>query len=338
MGAAPMTTCPLCAHDGSAVELDGLSGVDGVVRLLRCGDCGLRFIDPPPPRDRPHEIAITRVDAASALGREGTWLSQRMSGAVTALALHQKRRAQLGWLRRAGVRAGDRLLDVGSGSGAFVAAARARGVRAEGLEPAGAQSVDHRGPVPQGTIHPGTIHPGTVLDVDFPEDAFDAITLWSVLEHEPAPRETLAKLAKWLRPGGVLLLEVPDAGSRIARALGRHWPALEPREHACHYDQRTLTRALEAAGLQDVRVHAGSTVAWRQHGSELMLGLASRHRETLAPFWAIESRSAALRAGVLAAFGVGAAIERALGESRLIAVARGAGRSHAGITSSRAGE
>lgn len=72
------------------------------------------------------------------------------------------------------------------------------------------------------------------VNIAFPKDftqKFDFVASISVFEHVQRPDEFLAHLLSCVRPGGVLYIVCPDAGSWMARALGRRWPYSIPGEH-----------------------------------------------------------------------------------------------------------
>src|SRR5207249_4356353 len=56
-----------------------------------------------------------------------------------------------------------------------------------------------------------------------PEGPFDAVAMGDVIEHLRDPGAVLDRMAALLAPGGVIWIATPDAGSRVARLLGRHW-------------------------------------------------------------------------------------------------------------------
>ncbi len=78
----------------------------------------------------------------------------------------------------------------------------------------------------------------------FPEAYFDFVVLWHVLEHLPAPGQTLQLLAKLLKPGGVLYLEVPSLSSWQAQLSGRNWFHLDPDRHLFHFTADGLRQLL----------------------------------------------------------------------------------------------
>ena len=82
------------------------------------------------------------------------------------------------------------------------------------------------------------------------------VTLWDVIEHTLNPREMLERCFRLLKPGGVLVVNYPDVGSSIARALGRRWLFLTS-VHLYYFDRSTMRRMLESTGFSvtTVRPH-----------------------------------------------------------------------------------
>ena len=160
------------------------------------------------------------------------------------------------WVRRF-VDPGGRLLDVGSGFGHFVQAASPH-FSAHGLE-LGPAAVEHARARAGVSCTLGSVYampPGL-------EGPFDAVTAWDFIEHVPDPLAALAAMARVLRPGGFVFLSTPDAGSRAARAMGRHWHYLDPVQHIVLFGRETLGLALRKAGLEPV--------AWRSFGHHYRL-------------------------------------------------------------------
>jgi SAM-dependent methyltransferase len=153
-----------------------------------------------------------------------------------------------------GPAAGRRLLDVGSNYGHFLARAASRGWDVLGFEP-GAALRDHAVPEVAGLAV-------SSLEEAAERGPFDAVTLWDVLEHLPAPVEQLQRLTALLAPGGRLLVRVPDA--RVFPALGsrRAWRLLaqvyltfchptNPEEHLSHFTPNSVRRMAARAGLSE---------------------------------------------------------------------------------------
>ena len=151
-------------------------------------------------------------------------------------------------LLRGVLRPGATLLDAGAGKGRFVVAARAAGYAATGIEPSerGVSAARAIGaPVVQATIEQAVIDAGSL----------DAVTMWHVLEHLDHPRAALQRIAAWLRPGGVVLVAVPNLASVQARLGGERWYHLDVPRHRTHFTPSGLGALLVASGFEPVRTH-----------------------------------------------------------------------------------
>jgi SAM-dependent methyltransferase len=142
-----------------------------------------------------------------------------------------------------------RLLDVGAGRGRFVAAARAAGYDATGLEPSTGRAAA------AAAEHGVSLAARGIEDADVAPGSRDAISLWHALEHVETPGEATARVASWLRPGGGLLVGVPNLGSLQARIGGERWYHLDVPRHRTHFTVPGLLALLRRHGLAPVAVH-----------------------------------------------------------------------------------
>jgi SAM-dependent methyltransferase len=208
----------------------------GDVPLARCESCGTAVTAAPAP-----------VDAA-ALYEAGAYNPGPPRGSGLAAPLLRAFDAQrLGFVTASSP--GAVLVDVGAGRGRFVAHARGAGLDARGIEPsargvAGALQ-SHGVELQRATIEEAEVVPGSV----------DAVTLWHVLEHLDDPGGALEILRGWLRPGGVLLVGVPNLGSWQARLGGARWFHLDLPRHRTHFTVRGLRSILERSGYEVLAVH-----------------------------------------------------------------------------------
>ena len=90
---------------------------------------------------------------------------------------------------------------------------------------------------------------GELLDAPFEKSSFDAIVATDVLEHLPNPSAVIERFAELLVPGGVLYVAVPDAGSRLARVMGRRWWAVLPM-HVQYFTRSSMRLLLARHGFE----------------------------------------------------------------------------------------
>jgi SAM-dependent methyltransferase len=88
---------------------------------------------------------------------------------------------------------------------------------------------------------------------ELPWGPHDAVLLPHTGELFRAPRATLEKVARALRPDGLLYLAVPDAGSVHFRTLGRHWEAIAPLLRWHYFARAPLERLLADCGFEVVQ-------------------------------------------------------------------------------------
>ncbi len=228
--------CALCGADDTEVvfeEEDRLHHIEGKFRLVRCRQCGLMYINP---RPSPEEIGRYYPEDYHAyqVGGRSRWARWDR-----AYGIRKRCRAVIS---RASVRGG-RILDVGCSTGEFLEAMRAYGWEAYGVEidqAAAAYARSQRGL---------EVFTGTLLEAQYPNAFFDVVTLWNVLEHLHYPRATLSKIALILRPGGMLVVSVPNPESIEAKLFGRYWAGLDAPRHLYIYSRHVLERMLNLTGF-----------------------------------------------------------------------------------------
>lgn len=167
-----------------------------------------------------------------------------------------------------------RLLDVGCGSGEVLVAARERGWDVQGAEPveeSAAYAVIERGL---------DVRAALLEESGIPEASADVVSAFHVLEHMSDGRAFLQSIARWARPGGHVVIEVPNWGSVHRRAYGAAWPGLRPLEHVAHYTPRTLATTMRRAALEVVAVHTPGFLWRRQTLAQMLHDLGA---ERLAP-------------------------------------------------------
>lgn len=133
---------------------------------------------------------------------------------------------------------GHRLLDVGSGSGEFVYLARAAGFQAAGLEPHEGYSEYTR------RTFDIPVHTASIDEAMIPPASLDVVTIHHVVEHLPNPVVSLGIIHQWLRPGGILAIDVPDIATTVHAPSTRFHFA-----HIYNFNYHTLHALLQRSGF-----------------------------------------------------------------------------------------
>jgi SAM-dependent methyltransferase len=227
------TACATCGAAGSVHEDDAADYVTGeAFSVFRCPACDVAFTWPRPAsmdayypsRYRRYARPVAALLRALYAVRVRRWASGRASG---------------------------RALEVGCGAGWMLHALAHRGWQVLGLERTPEQAAFASGelgvPVMVGGIE------------RLPElGSFDLIFLFHVLEHLDAPAAALRACAERLKPGGRLIVAVPNYASWQARYARGGWFHLDVPRHLYHFTPAALSRLLRQAGLSPLEVRFAS--------------------------------------------------------------------------------
>jgi 2-polyprenyl-3-methyl-5-hydroxy-6-metoxy-1,4-benzoquinol methylase len=136
------------------------------------------------------------------------------------------------------------LLDLGCGGGQFLQVAAACGwTEACGLEPSPKAVAIARSAVA------APVHEGSWKDVELQPERFAAISLFDVLEHDGDPHGLVAHCFNLLRPGGTLLVTVPNIHGLSIRCFGAEAYVIIPPEHISYFTAKSLRLLLLKAGF-----------------------------------------------------------------------------------------
>lgn len=240
-----ITACPCCGGTYLPTALHN---------VVKCRSCGVWFLNPRPPQD-----AIARL-----YDSDKTY--QDWSGCEAARQHLWEQRIRL--VRRfltTGL-----LLDVGAGDGAFLQRASQDGWQVQGTEVSAAAIL-------RGQKRNVVIRQGEFTSLPLSEGRYDLVTFWHVLEHVPFPQETIQCAYRSLKPGGLLIVAVPNRWHRlIQKASGRGEEMIRtdfrPGEevHLTHFDPFSLKRLIRREGfsllhfgLDDVDLKRSRSRRWK---------------------------------------------------------------------------
>jgi len=230
--------CDLCgANDTEIVFVlrDLLHHIDGFFNLVKCRKCGLMYLNPRPTIDEmtryyPSDYhAYKPLDNLSLFARLDYWygIRKRCRAVIARTSLK-----------------GGRILDIGCATGSFLAMMRRLG----NWEPYGVE-INSEAANYARKYFGLNVFVGDLIDAHYPDCFFDVVTLWNVLEHLHHPQATLFEIGRIIRPGGLLVISLPNPNCIEAKVFKQYWAGLDAPRHLYIYSQHTLQRALELAGF-----------------------------------------------------------------------------------------
>jgi 2-polyprenyl-3-methyl-5-hydroxy-6-metoxy-1,4-benzoquinol methylase len=255
-----LTACPVCSSkdiEFSFKNHDRIHHVEGEFQVWRCVRCGARFINPQPsaPELKPFYGAAYYSFAAPNPANpvrklERWWIRHVLTRTnpfswALSLANPLLREAKIIKQRVYPFAKGGALLDIGAGSGEFVAQMNAAGMTAVGVDP-------YADPA---RVLPGvTVFATTLNQAPLQPKSFDIITFNHVLEHAPDPHDVLQQVHRLLKDDGRVVFAVPNIESPTARKYGAHWMHWDTPRHLVMYNIHALKLLTHKHGFRMVRV------------------------------------------------------------------------------------
>jgi 2-polyprenyl-3-methyl-5-hydroxy-6-metoxy-1,4-benzoquinol methylase len=224
-----------CSHaaDGAESLFSAFDYISGeAFQVARCRHCG-QTVTMPVPAD------IGRYYPAGYYGdKQGRrfpvvmeWLQEKLYAWRSGQALRRLKQKKA------------KVLDVGCGRGLLLRAFQRNGCDVTGTEFSDGACRFAR------EVLKLPVRVGLLPEFNFPDNSFDIVVMWHVLEHVSDPRPMVTEVARILRPGGIFLVAVPNFGSPEAQLTRAGWFHLDCPRHLSHHTQESLSQMLHAAGL-----------------------------------------------------------------------------------------
>lgn len=238
------TQCPACFSPDIQHVLDAKDyTVSGeVFAIWHCHACTLRFT-----QDVPGPSPIGRYYAS----QDYVSHSDTQEGLVNRL-YHMVRnhtlRSKCRLVKKLSALQTGSLLDVGAGTGAFSYTMQEAGWQVTGLEPDATARTNAQEKYGLVLLNPDELY-------HLPQQTFDVITLWHVLEHVHDLHGYLSAFHRILKPGGKLVIAVPNYTSNDAAHYGAYWAAYDVPRHLYHFSPASMKQLVTAKGFSMESIH-----------------------------------------------------------------------------------
>lgn len=137
-----------------------------------------------------------------------------------------------------------RILDIGSGTGDFLATAKANGWLITGLEPSEKAK--------NNAISKGVSFENDIKSIE--NQSFDVITMWHVLEHVPDIEQQIKELKRLLKPNGTIIIAVPNFKSFDANHYREFWAAYDAPRHLWHFSKISIEKLFARENMKLVKI------------------------------------------------------------------------------------
>lgn len=232
------TNCPSCrsSHIVSSLTAEDFTVSHQLFEIWHCGNCSLRFT-----QNIPDQSAIGRYyQSEDYISHSDTnrGVVNRLYRTVRNLTLRQKRRL----VESVTHLSAGHLLDLGAGTGGFASVMKNAGWQVSALEP------DEQARKKAAELYSVHIDDSSTF-FDLGQKTFDAITMWHVIEHVHSLHEYLSHLGKLLKPGGSMLIAVPNYTSFDAEFYKHFWAAYDVPRHLYHFSPASMRILLKQHGF-----------------------------------------------------------------------------------------
>jgi ubiquinone/menaquinone biosynthesis C-methylase UbiE len=214
--------------------------------IIKCTDCGLHYSNPQPvPFDIQDHYGVPPED----YWKEDYFnvADNYYQGAIDRIKTLMD------------FKEGMKSLDIGAGIGREMIALSNAGFDTYGFEPS---KQFHERAISKMGIKPEQLKLGMMEEVEYPENHFDFITFGAVLEHLYDPSDSILKAMKWLKPNGIIHIEIPSSDWFIGKIINLVYK-LQGTDYVGNLSPMHEPYHLYEFGLKSFQEHA------KQHGYEM---------------------------------------------------------------------
>ena len=232
--------CPWCGSENAQlhIELKDLFLTQEPFKILECKDCGLLYTTPRPNKEEIGKYYQSDEYYSHQENKEG--FIPKVYEKVKSINLRNKYKIATEKTTRG------KILDIGCGVGDFLHTMEQQGWECTGVEP----SEDAK------AIAKKRIK-GQLLSSEEQENlsdgSFDVITMWHVLEHVDALRWQIQQLYRLCKPGGRIIIALPNYKSYDGQYYKAAWAAYDVPRHLNHFNEKTIVKIFEESHLKHIK-------------------------------------------------------------------------------------
>ncbi len=230
--------CPNCGNPDSGLLISGhdrFHGIEGNYYLQECSICGLIYLNPRPSLDEIERYYPEDYIAyPKAIEDEPYWFRRldRKYG------LHKRIKHVTRRINKPG-----NILDIGCATGIFLHGMQLQGWNTFGIEPSKYAADYARQRFGLSVVR------GFLEDTHFPDNFFNLVSMWDVLEHVPEPLVTLTEVNRILAPGGWIVLSLPNPVSWDCNWFGPYWAGWDLPRHMQIFKPKVISSILKKEGF-----------------------------------------------------------------------------------------
>lgn len=229
--------CPWCGSEKAQPNLqlkdEFLTKED--FRIYECTDCGLLYTEPRPSKEKIGDYYKSEEYYSHQENKSG--FIPKLYEMVKSINLKNKYK-----MATAGKTEG-KLLDIGCGVGDFIHTVEQKGWQCIGVEPSEDAKKIARTRIKAKIIKSEELE-------QLPNESFDVITMWHVLEHIDDLKWQIGQLQRLIKKNGRVVIAVPNYKSYDGQYYKELWAAYDVPRHLNHFNKATITKIFASVGLK----------------------------------------------------------------------------------------
>ncbi len=230
--------CPVCAESSfdPFLTCKDYTSSGKVFDIVKCQSCGFTFTNPRPEVKDLWQYYKSEEYISHTDSNKGSL--NRLYQLVRKYTLLKKLQLVVKLIGRPGLKHPLTLLDIGCGTGAFLAVCKNAGFSCTGIEPdpdARNLAIKNSWSNVMDETELGNLQPGS----------FNLISLWHVLEHVPDLNQRIEQVKELLMPTGRVIIAVPNRNSYDAKLYQEFWAAYDLPRHLYHFTPDTIRAIFE---------------------------------------------------------------------------------------------